>query len=123
MAVAANILWTGYGLMRRSLHGLMDHALPSTELAEVLAELAEVRRGNPGIDIHAIQTRESGRARFVSMHVLVPGSWTVARGHDLLEDIEARVSAVLPGAHVHTHLEPVEDPRSHQDGAGIGLPG
>lgn len=123
IAVAANILWTGYGLMRRSLHGLMDHALPAEDLTRVLGELTSVRHAHPGIDIHAIQTREAGRSRFVSMQVLVPGAWTVAEGHDLLEEIEARVGAALPGAHVHTHLEPVEDPRSHRDGEGIGLPG
>ncbi len=118
IAVALNILWTGYGLMRRSFDGLMDHALSPADLDHVLAQLTAVRNAHPDVDIHAIQTREAGRERFVSMHVLVPGSWTVAEGHDLLEEIEERVRHELPGAHVHTHLEPVEDPRSHNDGQG-----
>ena len=53
-----------------------------------------------------------------SDHVLVPGDWTVVRGHDLLEEVEVAVRGVLPGAHVHTHLEPREDPRSYDDAAG-----
>jgi divalent metal cation (Fe/Co/Zn/Cd) transporter len=60
----------------------------------------------------------AGRRRFVSMHVLVPGSWTVQRGHDLCESIEAAVRNALPGAHAITHLEPSEDPVSWED---VGL--
>ena len=86
----------------------------------------EVLRGylrtHDQVEFHAIQTRESGQERFVSMHVLVPGSWTIQAGHDLADEIEAQVRAVLPGAQVHTHLEPKEDPRSYEDWtSGRGL--
>ncbi len=67
------------------------------------------------VKFHALQTRESGRHRFVSMHVLVPGAWTIQRSHDLLEDLEKSIIAVLPDTTVQTHVEPIEDPRSWED--------
>jgi divalent metal cation (Fe/Co/Zn/Cd) transporter len=68
-----------------------------------------------GVQWHALRTRQAGRWRFISFHVLVPGDWTVQRGHDLLERIEDEVRAVVPFSTVFTHLEPIEDPTSFQD--------
>ena len=62
-----------------------------------------------------MRTRTAGTRRFVSFHVLVPGSWTVQQGHDLCEAIELAILRVLPLTHVTTHLEPVEDPVSWED--------
>jgi cation diffusion facilitator family transporter len=120
IGVALNILWTGWGLVRHAMDGLMDHALPSADVERVTTALRTVRHAHPrgDVDFHAIQTREAGRERFVSMHVLVPGTWTVARGHDLLEQVEQAILQELPGAQVHTHLEPREDPRSYDDARG-----
>ncbi len=119
IGVAINILWTGFGLVRHAMNGLMDHALPPGEEEQVVAILQDLVAAHPvgELEFHAIQTREAGRERFVSMHVLVPGTWTVATGHDLVEQVEARIGAALPGAHIHTHLEPREDPRSYGDSA------
>jgi cation diffusion facilitator family transporter len=120
IAVALNILWTGWGLVRHAMDGLMDHALPPADVERVTSALRTVRHAHPPgeVDFHAIQTREAGRERFVSMHVLVPGTWTVTEGHDLLEQVEQAVAIELPGAQVHTHLEPREDPRSYGDARG-----
>ena len=118
LAVAVNILWTGGGLVRHSMRGLMDHALPAAEVEGLSAALGAIAESDRGVEFHAVMTREAGRERFVSMHVLVPGDWTVQRGHDLLEEVEDAVHRVLPGAHVHTHLEPREDPRSYGDAPG-----
>jgi divalent metal cation (Fe/Co/Zn/Cd) transporter len=49
------------------------------------------------------------------MHVLVPGEWTIARGHDLVERIESEIRAAVPHSTVETHLEPIEDPASWRD--------
>jgi divalent metal cation (Fe/Co/Zn/Cd) transporter len=68
-----------------------------------------------GVQFHALRTRQSGSRRFVSVHVLVPGAWTVQRGHELLEEIEAEIRAAVPIATVTTHLEPLEDPCSWED--------
>ncbi len=120
IGVAINILWTGFSLMRHSMNGLMDHAMPPAEVESVTAALRSVSSGFPAGDVefHAVQTREAGRERFVSMHVLVPGEWTVAQGHDLLEQVERAVDEAVLGAHVQTHIEPREDPRSYEDAGG-----
>ena len=64
---------------------------------------------------HALRTRQSGAQRFVSVHIQVPGEWTVQRGHTLLEEIEADIRGELPRVAILTHLEPVEDPVSWED--------
>jgi cation diffusion facilitator family transporter len=113
LAVAANIVFTGVKLVRRSSGGLMDHALAPGEQAALDAALARYR--SEGIGFHAVRNRQAGRRSFVSMHVLVPGGWTIQRGHELLEQIEADVRSALPNSTVFTHIEPVEDPRSFDD--------
>jgi cation diffusion facilitator family transporter len=118
IAVAVNILWMGGRIVWGSLHGLMDRSMPQADLDRVVTRLQDIVDAHPGVAVHGIRSRESGRQRFVSMHVLVPGAWTVLRGHDLLELIEESLSVDLPGLVVHTHLEPIEDPRSYEDAAG-----
>ncbi len=113
LAVAANIVRTGFGIVRRSVLGLMDTTLPADELADVKAALAS--RLKDGVQYHALRTRQSGSRRFVSFHVLVPGGWTVHQGHELLEDVEARIRATVPNVNVFTHLESLDDPRSWYD--------
>jgi hypothetical protein len=63
----------------------------------------------------ALRTRQSGAQRFVYFHVLVPGEWTVHRGHQMLEEIEQKIRGALPNATVFTHLESLEDPSSWDD--------
>lgn len=113
LAVAAHILWEGYKLVRRSARGLLDVALPDAERRAIEAVLMEFRAR--GIGFHAVRTRGAAHRSFVSMHVLVPGVWTVQRAHDVAEEIEARVRAVVPHASVFTHVEPREDPVSYDD--------
>lgn len=113
LAVAANIVWSGIQLVRRSVSGLMDSALPPKEREVVLAVLERYR--NRGIQYHALRTRQAAARRFVSLHVLVPGSWTVRRGHQMMEQLEADIRNALPGTSVFTHMEPLEDPLSLQD--------
>ncbi|MBK9519574.1 MAG: cation transporter [Anaeromyxobacter sp.] len=113
LVVAAQIVWTGVRLMRRSAMGLLDSALGEEDLATLRQVLA--RREGPEVKFHAVRTRQAGARRFVSMHVLVPGAWTVRRGHDLLEELEHEVRQALPSATVLTHLEALEDPASWLD--------
>ncbi len=113
MAVALNIVWTGYRLLERSAFGLLDRALPAPQ-RERIAEVLR-RFESRGVQFHALRTRQAAGRSFVSVHVLVPGGWSVQRGHDLLEEIEAAVRQAVRGASVITHLEPVEDPASHAD--------
>jgi divalent metal cation (Fe/Co/Zn/Cd) transporter len=113
IAVALHIIFAGVDLMRRSAAGLLDAAIPSQEQERLQQILA--RYEDQGIAFHALRTRQSGGRCFVSMHVLVPGEWSVTRGHELLERVEAEVRAALPNATVFTHLEPLEDPLSWED--------
>ena len=112
-AVGINIVWTGWKLVRETGLGLMDKSLPEDERKAVTEALAPFQE--EGILFHAILSRVAGRRRFVTMHVLVPGTWTVQKGHDLCESIEAAVRQTLPGSHAITHLEPREDPVSWDD--------
>lgn len=113
LVVTVNIVRTGFPLISRSVQGLMDTAIP-------LSEQAAVRRILDGyapkrVHYHALRTRQAGSRRFISFHVLVPGHWTVQRGHQLLEQIEADIRSAFPETTVFTHLEPVEDPASQHD--------
>jgi cation diffusion facilitator family transporter len=113
IAVAVYIVWTGMRVMRRSLLGLMDRALPETELAAIRAVLEPYKAR--GLDYHALRTRGAGRRRLVELHLLVPGGMTVHDGHAVAEEIEERIRATLPGTAVLTHLEPIEAPASYSD--------
>ncbi len=110
LLVAANIVWTGIAIVRRSVAGLMDQALPINEQEIVKQILSNYEP--EGIQCHDLRTRQSAMHRFVSVHVLTPGAWTVKQGHDLLERLEKELNCALPNLTVSTHLEPLEDPAS-----------
>lgn len=113
VAVALYIAWNGIDLIRRSVHGLMDYALPADETECVVAILDRYRPR--GISHHALRTRQAGHRRFITFHLLVPGAWSVERGHTLLEEIEAEIRQAVPHANVLGHLEPVEHVSSYED--------
>ncbi len=113
MLVALNILWTAWQLMQRSASGLMDASLPAEQLKRIETLLAAYRE--QGLDFHAVRTRQSGNRAFVTLHVLVPGHWTVQLGHDWADRIELDIGKAIPRAHITTHLEPMEDPVSMDD--------
>lgn len=114
LGVAFVIVLTGVRIVRKSIYGLMDTALPVAE-QDALRAVFERYIGEEGVDFHALRTRRSGVQRFVSVHVLVPGDWTVHRGHELLEHIEADVRDTLPNVSILTHLESRDDPSSYED--------
>ena len=111
--VAVNILRSGLGLIRRSAFGLMDTAIDAEDIAKI--ETVFDRYRPRGVDFHALRTRDAGARQFISVHVLVPAGWTVQRGHNLLELLEADVRAALPRSHITTHLEPLGDPAAMAD--------
>jgi cation diffusion facilitator family transporter len=113
LLVAANIIWTGVGIVRRSISGLMDVSLSPADMAVVRNALKAYEQ--TGIQFHALLSRQAGARKFVSMHVLVPGDWTVQHGHELLDKIEADIRRALPDSVVFTHLESLDDPASWAD--------
>jgi len=113
IAVAVYIVWTGVSVMRRSLLGLMDRALPEGE-QDAIRGILETYKAK-GLDYHALRTRRAGRHRLVELHLLVPGAMSVRDGHHVAEEIEARIRAAFPGTAILTHLEPIEDQQSYLD--------
>jgi len=111
IAVGIHIVVTGVGLLRRSADGLMDAALPASELkrAEAL-----IRTELPdGANFHALRTRKAGARRFLELHLLVPGTMSVLESHALCDRIEATLMAHLAKAHVTIHVEPRETQAPH----------
>jgi len=113
LLVAVNVVRTGVRIVRESVAGLMDRAVGAEDLAAFEAVLERYRA--EGAVFHALRTRQAGARRFVSVHVLVPGRWSVHRGHALLERIERDLRDAVPNVSVLTHLESVEDPASWED--------
>ena len=113
LVVAANIVWTGVGIVRRSVAGLMDIAISPADMAKVRKVLKTYEQD--GIKFHALRSRQAGARKFFSTHVLVPGNWTVQRGHELLDKIEADIRTALPDSVIFTHLESLDDPASWDD--------
>ncbi len=113
LLVAANIVWAGVQLLRRSALGLIDTALPASDMGKIEGVLARYR--NSDVEFHALRTRQAGMRRFLSVHVLVPGTWTVLEAHRLAEQIERDLCSSLANATVFTHIEPLEDPASWND--------
>ncbi|MFZ5855267.1 MAG: cation diffusion facilitator family transporter [Chloroflexota bacterium] len=113
VVVGLNIVWTAYQLLRRSVAGLMDASLPEAEQKVIERVMSKYRER--GVAFHALRTRQSAARRFVSVHVLVPGAWTLHDAHHIAEDFEGDVRKELPDAIVQTHLEPVDDEISMHD--------
>lgn len=113
IVVALHIAWVAFKLLRESMSGLMDTALSEADQAVIRGTLTAYQA--QGIHFHALRTRVAGARSFVSFHVLVPGDWSVQKGHALCETLEQSIMQALPGTHVMTHLEPLEDPISWAD--------
>lgn len=111
--VGINILVTGARLIGRSGEGLMDISLPKEDSDAIQSFLAE--HSSERVKFHAVRTREAGYRRFLEFHMLVPGSWTVQHGHDVMEDLIDEMLEKWPELRVMGHLEPIEDPRSYED--------
>jgi cation diffusion facilitator family transporter len=101
---ALNILWSGTRLMRESVGGLMDEAVPPELLARIRRTVAVEAEG--AIEAHDLRTRHAGRTTFVEFHLVVPGHLTVTEAHAICDRIEAALKADLEPAIVTIHVEP-----------------
>jgi cation diffusion facilitator family transporter len=108
--VAVNILFTGVRMLRQSYHGLMDISLPEEEVTKIEGILKAYEA--QGIKFHALRTRSAAARKFVSLHILVPGAWSVQRAHETAEQVENKIRDGFPQMAIFTHVEPVEDPAS-----------
>ena len=106
MAVGVHIIFTGIGLLRRTVEGLMDTALSPVEI-----DVAEqtIREQLPaGAGFHDLRTRKAGARRFIEFHLIVPGASTVKDSHALCDRIEAVLAGKLANASITIHVEPAE---------------
>jgi cation diffusion facilitator family transporter len=110
IAMGAHIVFTGFGLIRRSFDGLMDHAIAEAERDQI----REVIRANlpAGATFHLLRTRLSGARRFIEFHLLVDGDISVREGHHLASKLEASIVAAIPEVAVTIHVEPVDEQES-----------
>jgi cation diffusion facilitator family transporter len=113
LIVAANIIFTGYRLLVRSGRGLLDVAIPSEEIGSVKSILDSYKE--QGVSYHALRSRQAAARKFMVVHLLVPGHWSVKRGHSLAEQIENQVMTAVENTNIVTHVEPIEDPLSMKD--------
>ena len=114
--MAVNIVFTGVSLIRRSVSGLMDEALPEEQMRAIEEAIRAVL---PDAEYHGLRARKAGAALFVDFHLLVPGETTVQAAHDLTCDMEDAIRARLPRSQVTVHVEPLEDDAS-KDGDHVG---
>ena len=104
--VAINILWSGWGVIKGSLSGLMDEAVSDDELDEIRNIIATAASDDVAIEAHDLRTRHAGPVTFIDFHLVMPGETTVETAHDLCDRIEAALMAALPDARVTIHVEP-----------------
>jgi cation diffusion facilitator family transporter len=101
---AANILFSGFRLLRESLGGLMDEAVPSGTMDRIRAIVATEAEG--AIEAHDLRSRHAGRFTFLEFHLVVPGAMTVREAHAICDRIEAALKAELRDAVITIHVEP-----------------
>lgn len=102
--VAINILWSGWTVIRESLGGLMDEAVPESELVRIREVISQQAEG--ALEAHDVRTRNAGRVTFIDFHLVVPAQMTVTDAHDICDRIERKLKEAIPGATVTIHIEP-----------------
>lgn len=102
--VAVAILWSGWSLLRDSVGGLLDVAVPKAVLDSIRQVIAAHADG--AIEAHDVRTRQAGSALFVDFHLVVPGGMSVADAHQICDRIEEALRAEIEGLQVTIHVEP-----------------
>ncbi|MBR5950415.1 MAG: cation transporter [Actinomycetaceae bacterium] len=111
--VALNITLAGVRLVREAMHGLMDVSLPPEDIEKIRTVLESFSQ--EGVAFHGLQTRVSGSASFANIDLLVPGDWSVRKGHDYAECVSSALCEQVEGLRLFVHVEPIEDPLSYDD--------
>lgn len=119
LLVAVNIVWTGVRLVRGSIDGLLDKALPERDQQRIRTVIGQEL--DEGSTFHALRTRQAGARRFVDFHLLLPGDVSLQSAHDVTQRVEQAVDAAFPGAETTIHVEPIEEPAAWADSALVEL--
>ncbi len=102
--VAVNILWSGSRVVKASLSGLLDEAVPEETLQRIRDLISTNAEG--AVEAHDLRTRHAGSATFVEFHLVVPGDMTVFDAHEICDRVEAAIARAVPGSRVTIHVEP-----------------
>jgi divalent metal cation (Fe/Co/Zn/Cd) transporter len=108
--VALNILWSGWQMLKQSVGGLMDEAVPSGTLTRI-RELISSNAGG-AIEAHDLRTRHAGRRTFVDFHLVVPAVMSVSESHEICDRIESALKTEVEDALITIHVEP-DDKAKH----------
>jgi cation diffusion facilitator family transporter len=108
--VAINILWAGWSLMKESLSGLMDEAIPPTMLISIKRIISAHATG--AIEAHDLRTRRAGAMTFIDFHLVVAGTTTVSAAHDICDNLEGAIRREIGEALITIHVEP-DDKAKH----------
>lgn len=106
LAVALNIVLTGFDLMRRSFDGLMDKQLPEPELQQIEDSLQCTLPEK--VFYSALRTRQAGNRRFIEFNLHVPGDWCVIQSHSLCDELERAIQALYEESDTQIHVEPID---------------
>ncbi len=113
--VALNVLWTGFGMMRHSMTGLLDEAPPPALINKVGEAITQSGQG--ALEAHDLRMRRVGALYFVEFHLIVPDAMRVTDAHDICDRIETAIRAVLGRSSIHIHVEPEDLAKRHKPGA------
>ncbi len=108
---ALNILWSGSKVMRDSVAGLMDEAVPPDLLARIRRAVSQHAEG--AIEAHDLRSRHAGSVTFIEFHLVVPGEMRVVEAHAICDRIEAALKAEIEGAVITIHVEPEGKAKHH----------
>jgi cation diffusion facilitator family transporter len=109
--VAANILWSGWKLMKTSVLGLMDTAPDDGIIDTIRKTIAQ--EGNGALEAHDLRARLSGPVTFIEFHLVVDGKLSVNEAHNICDRIEDRLLAELPNSRIIIHVEPEYKAEEH----------
>ena len=111
MAVAVVILWSGWSLMRESVGGLMDAAVPPETLDRIRGVISQSAAG--ALEAHDLRTRHAGRVTFIDFHLVVPGAMPVSEAHAICDEVEKALREEVADAMITIHVEPEEKAKHH----------
>ena len=112
---AAIGLWIVYAAVRLaalSVTQLMDRELSDEEREKIRA----IAQSHPEVvAAHDLKTRVAGPTAFIQMHLEMDGGMSLARAHQIADEVEALLHAAYPHAEILIHQDPegVDEPRSN----------
>lgn len=103
IAIALYLAKTAYGIGRQAFDVLMDRELPDTDRQRIIA----IAAAHPEVKaVQDLRTRGSGPQIFIQFHTILSPELTLAKAHDVADQIEGELLKAFPGAEILIHQEP-----------------